>query len=129
MAPCLPVSTYVRTVTLDAWAETRPWDCLVNPDTRCASTTHNHSPMVGDRCAVPECREPLLAGERCYYVIQLPRDPFGHEQAVCWRHIRPAQGPLQAAPAIPGPGVVAVTSGCGMSPCGHPGCLERCVRR
>ena len=121
---------YVRTVVeLDAWAETLPWDCLVNADSRCTSETHDHEPMVGEPCAVPDCRAPLRAGETCYYVVQLPRHPVTHrEQAVCWRHVRPGRGPIVPNPRVPGPGVTSVSSGCGLQACGHPGCVGHCQR-
>jgi hypothetical protein len=122
------VPSYVRSVTLDAWAETTPWDCLTNPAASCASLTHDHPTMVGDKCAVPECQQTLHAGEVCYYVVQLPRDPFDREQAVCWRHVRPGRGPVVPTQRIPGPGVTNVTGGCGMAPCGHPGCVTHCLR-
>jgi hypothetical protein len=77
--------TYTKTYTLmDAWASTLPWVC----DT----WGHTHSPMADQPCAV--CREPLKAGEVCYYVTQLDRDEQGSEQAVCWRHVRPDEGPI-----------------------------------
>jgi hypothetical protein len=79
--------------------------------------------MIGDACAVPDCREQLRAGEPCYYVVQVPRDATGREQAVCWRHVR--RGGDIPRPRVPGPGVVAIT-GCGLQPCGHPGCPDHC---
>lgn len=76
--------TYTKTYALlSAWASTFPWTC----------TDHNHSPLVGDLCAVEDCRESLVAGEECYYVTELPRRN-GVEQAVCWRHVRPDGGPI-----------------------------------
>lgn len=75
--------TYTKTYALmDAWASTIPW------------AEGNHSPMVGQPCAVEDCREPLKAGEVCYYVTQLDRDEHGNEQAVCWRHVCPDDGPI-----------------------------------
>lgn len=86
--------THTKTYALlDAWASTQPWDCLVR-ETTCVSATHSHSPMVDQPCAVEDCREPLRDREVCYYVTQLGRDADGHEQAVCWRHVRPDQGPI-----------------------------------
>ncbi len=79
--------TYTRTYALmDAWASTVPWDCS-RPD-------HSHSPMVGDPCAAAGCGEQLRRGEGCYAVTQLDRLPDGREQWVCWRHVRPDNGPI-----------------------------------
>jgi hypothetical protein len=72
--------------TMDAWASTLPWDCLVR-DTDCCSPTHDHSPMANDPCAVQDCEHLLAAGEECYAVTQLGRDD-DREQWVCWRHVR-----------------------------------------
>lgn len=86
--------TRTRTYTLlDAWAETLPWDCLIR-DTGCVSRTHDHTPMANAPCAIPDCGEPLKPGEVCYAVTQLDRDEHGREQWVCWRHIRPDNGPI-----------------------------------
>lgn len=80
--------TYTKTYALlDAWASTLPWE-------DCGEVDHRHSPMVNQACAVEDCREPLKAREECYYVTQLDRDADGNEQAVCWRHVRPDQGPI-----------------------------------
>jgi hypothetical protein len=81
--------THTKTYALmDPWAETVPWDCLV--------ATHTHNPMVNDPCAVEDCREPLLAGEVCYAVVEFKRDPeTGRERWVCWRHVRPDEGPIR----------------------------------
>lgn len=88
--------TYVKTFTLmDAWASTIPWDCLVR-STDCCSSTHDHSPMVDDPCAVDSCHEPLREDETCYAVVELGR--IGdREQWVCWRHVRPDEGPIRIA--------------------------------
>lgn len=89
--------TYTKTYELlDAWAETTPWDCLVR-DTGCVSETHDHAPMANQACAVADCGEPLLAGETCYAVTTLERLPNGHEPWVCWRHVRPDDGPIRAS--------------------------------
>lgn len=97
--------TYTKTYALlNAWASTTPWDCLIRP-TRCCSPTHDHSPMVGDPCAVSGCESLLVADEECYAVVELGRvtappaqSPAGpvreREQWVCWRHVRPDQGPV-----------------------------------
>jgi hypothetical protein len=103
----MPVTrTHTKTyVLLDPWASTIPWDCLVR-DTRCCNPTHDHSPMVGDPCAVEDCRKPLVADETCYAVVQYGRitgpplqNPAGRvrdrEQWVCWRHVRPDDGPIK----------------------------------
>jgi len=98
--------THTKTyVQMDAWAETIPWDCLTR-DTRCCSATHDHDPMVGDPCAVGDCGEPLVDGETCYAVCELPsfvgpppRSPAGRVRNrirwVCWRHVRPDDGPIR----------------------------------
>jgi len=79
--------TRTRTYALmDAWASTLPWDC-VKPG-------HTHTPMVGDPCAIDDCRKPLRGREECYAVTQLDRLPDGREQWVCWRHVRPDDGPI-----------------------------------
>lgn len=85
-------STHVKTYTLmHPWAETVPWDCLVR-ETNCCSPTHNHSPMVGDLCAVEACGKPLLEDETCYAVTEMERVD-GREPWVCWRHVHPDAGP------------------------------------
>lgn len=100
--------THTRThtyVLLDVWASTVPWDCLIRR-TPCCSTDHDHDPMVGDPCAVLDCREPLANRQVCYAVTQLgqvtgppPQRPAGRvrqrEQWVCWRHVRPDDGPIR----------------------------------
>jgi hypothetical protein len=84
------VATLTRTYTktyalLDAWAQSFPWDCRAR-STSCASKTHDHSPMVGDVCAVESCDEPIRERESCYMVVQV-------EGWVCWRHVHPDDGP------------------------------------
>jgi len=80
--------TYTKTYALlDPWAETLPWECA----------THAHNPMANDPCAVEDCDELLRAGEVCYAVVELPRLPDGHERWVCWRHVRPDDGPIRVA--------------------------------
>lgn len=89
--------TYTKTYELlDAWAETTPWDCLVR-DTGCVSGTHDHAPLVNQPCAISDCGEPLVAGETCYAVTNLERLPNGHEPWVCWRHVRPDDGPVRVS--------------------------------
>lgn len=89
--------TYTKTYALmDPWAETTPWDCLVR-ETGCISATHDHNPMVDQPCAAPQCDELLKIGETCYAVTQLDRDENGREQWVCWRHVRPDDGPITSA--------------------------------
>lgn len=97
---------HTRTYTLmHPWAETIPWDCLIRPTNCCAGPEHDHDPMADDPCAVRDCQKPLLAGETCYAVTELdrvtgppPQNPSGRvrerEQWVCWRHVRPDDGPL-----------------------------------
>jgi hypothetical protein len=80
--------TYTKTYALlDAWASTLPWQ-------DCGKAGHRHSPLVGQPCAIQSCGQPLKAREECYYVTQLDRDECGNEQAVCWRHVRPDDGPI-----------------------------------
>lgn len=91
-------TTHTKTfVVLHPWAETTPWECLVRA-TECISADHKHSPMVGDPCAVDDCDETLLAGEVTYAVIELDRSARLHadygEPWVCWRHVRPDDGPI-----------------------------------
>jgi hypothetical protein len=82
--------THTKTYALmNAWASTLPWE-------PCGKSGHQHSPMADQPCAIEDCRKPLKAGEECYYVVELERDADGNEQAVCWRHIRPDQGPITA---------------------------------
>ena len=82
--------THTKTYTLlDAWASTLPWTCNVQPTNNCCSDTHDHSPMAGDACALNECRKPLRQGEECYAVTQI-------DGWVCWRHVRPDEGPVRA---------------------------------
>ena len=86
-------STHVTTYTLmNPWASTIPWDCLVVPDTKCCHPTHKHDPMVGDLCAAG-CGHELRRGEECYAVTEISRRPDGRESWVCWRHVRPDEGP------------------------------------
>jgi hypothetical protein len=88
--------TYTKTYAkYDAWAQTMPWTCLIE-DTGCVSSSHNHSPMANDPCAIESCAKPLLPDEVCYAVTQLERDADGREPWVCWRHIRPDEGPVRA---------------------------------
>jgi hypothetical protein len=80
--------THTKTYALmDAWASTLPWE-------DCGTPGHRHSPMIDQPCAIENCRKPLKAREECYYVTQLGRGDNGNEQAVCWRHIRPDDGPI-----------------------------------
>lgn len=87
--------THTKTFNLlNAWAETTPWDCLIR-ETGCISKTHDHSPMVNDECAWGGCDELLREREVCYAVIELKRAPGAkHEPWVCWRHVRPDEGPI-----------------------------------
>lgn len=89
--------THTRTYALlNAWAETYPWDCLIRP-TQCISPDHQHNPMADQLCAVGDCQKPLLADEVCYAVTELDRLPDGREPWVCWRHVRPDDGPIRLA--------------------------------
>lgn len=86
---------------LNAWASSFPW------------ADGDHTPMVNDPCAVPRCGQPLRAGEEVYAVVEsggpdapgsvpclygpLMTADCGHaEQWVCWRHVRPNEGPVTA---------------------------------
>lgn len=83
----MPTHTFTRTRTkCHAWAETLPWDCLIRP-TPCISSSHNHTPMVNDPCAHPDCAELLVENEVCYAVVEVPRSAEGREVWVCWRHV------------------------------------------
>jgi hypothetical protein len=82
------------TTALIPWAETLPWTCLVEV-TGCVSKTHNHNPLANQPCAIAACREPLLADEVCYSMIEMERDADGNEPWVCWRHVRPDGGPVK----------------------------------
>lgn len=89
----MAVLTRTRTRTyalMDAWAETTPHSCAPG----CVQP-HAH---VGDLCDAPQCDELLLARETCYSVAQLDRDANGREPWVCWRHIRPDDGPIRIRP-------------------------------
>lgn len=81
--------THTKTyVLLDAWASTTPVTREGWPNWK--------GPRVGDVCAVDGCDEQLRADEECYYVTQLERREDGSEPAVCWRHVRPDDGPVVA---------------------------------
>lgn len=81
--------THTKTYALMyAWASTTPHEC----DAPC-DKLHAH---VGDVCAVGDCDEHLRRNEVCYAVVELPdRTPAGGEQWVCWRHVRPDDGPIR----------------------------------
>ncbi|MFD7999950.1 hypothetical protein [Streptomyces mirabilis] len=83
--------THTKTFELlDAWAETTPWTCRAEG--------HDHSPMANQPCAIGRCGELLLRNEVCYAVTALERGGDGHEQWVCWRHVRPDDGPIRIDP-------------------------------
>lgn len=93
--------THTKTFELlDPWAETTPWTCRIAA-TECISQSHNHSPMANQPCAIERCAEPLLPDEVCYAVTSLERLPNGHEPWVCWRHVRPDDGPIRATGSDP----------------------------
>ncbi len=96
--------THTKTfVLLNAWASTTPAD-------------YGSMPRPGSPCAVPRCGQPLKAHETVYAVtetggpdapdsIQCETDPtlttadcHHAEQWVCWRHIRPDDGPIVTRP-------------------------------
>ncbi len=91
--------THAKTYALlSAWASTTPAD-------------YGSMPRPGSPCAVPSCGQPLKANEVVYAVtetggpdapepIPCTSDPtlttadcHHAEQWVCWRHIRPDDGP------------------------------------
>jgi hypothetical protein len=97
--------THTKTFTLlDDWAATIPHDC------KGCGKPHVH---VHDLCAVPSCGGLLHRGEQVYAVIQTggpdapepvpcevnpqltTADCHHAEQWVCWRHIRPDDGPIK----------------------------------
>ena len=81
--------THTRTYTiLTAWAETTPHVCAPG-----CTKSHAHP---GDQCDAPQCDEQLVAGETCYSVTELPRAADGREPWVCWRHVRPDDGPISS---------------------------------
>lgn len=98
------IRTHVKTYALlNAWASTTPHDC------KGCGKPHVHA---GDLCAVSRCAEPLPANETVYAVTETGRadapepqpcrsnpalttaDCHHAEQWVCWRHIRPDDGPI-----------------------------------
>lgn len=86
--------THTRTyVVLDAWAETLPHVCAPG-----CTKPHVHA---GDVCAVGDCGEALPAGQVVYATVELDRDRPG-ERWVCWRHIRPDDGPIAVEDATGG---------------------------
>ncbi|MEV7011562.1 hypothetical protein [Streptosporangium sp. NPDC051022] len=85
--------TYTKTYTLmHAWAET-----VVH-----TKNTIGVSKAVREDapCCAPECDELLVAGEVAYSPVELERthaNPGRGEPWVCWRHIRPDDGPLRVS--------------------------------
>jgi hypothetical protein len=94
--------THTKTFTqLSSWASTTPAD-------------YGDMPRPGSPCAVPRCGQPLKANEIIYAVTEtggpdapepipctsnpeLTTADCGHgHQWVCWRHIRPDDGPIVA---------------------------------
>jgi hypothetical protein len=84
--------TYTKTYALmHPWAET---DALPRE-----YPGHDQHAREGDLCCAPDCDEPLVAGDTVYAVIELGRAdarPGRGEPWVCWRHVRPDDGPLRA---------------------------------
>lgn len=82
--------TRTKTYALyNAWAETIPYEKDA-PD-------YKTGPRVDDPCCEPQCDETLHAGEVVYAVTELGREhanPGRNEPWVCWRHVRPDQGPI-----------------------------------
>lgn len=82
--------TRTRTYTLmHAWAETT----VSTGDTPGVP----HAAREDDPCCAPRCDELLVAGETAYSPIELGREHAAlgrREPWVCWRHIRPDDGPL-----------------------------------
>lgn len=78
--------THTKTYALmDPWANSTPWD-----PTTCRKPCNHTMPHAGDPCAVDDCRKPLLADEVMYKVTQMSQDDY-----VCWRHVRPDDGPIK----------------------------------
>lgn len=86
--------THTKTYALmDAWASTVPHDRLLCRGPIPCDKGHVHA---FDVCAAPQCTERLEPNEVCYAVTQLGRRPDGRgEQWVCWRHVRPDDGPVR----------------------------------
>lgn len=86
----MPTCTYTRTYALmGAWAET-------TPVARDHKSTYQGA-REGDPCCAPQCEELLRAGETVYAVTELGREdanPGRGEPWVCWRHVRPDEGPI-----------------------------------
>lgn len=82
--------TYTKTyAVMSAWASTTPHDRKDCPNP--CPAVHAH---VGDECAVPDCDHVLRSREECYSVTELPHEGPG-ELWVCWRHVRPDDGPIR----------------------------------
>ncbi len=85
--------TVTRTRTwelLHAWAETTPV-----PENE---PGHYKGARVGDLCTWPPCGEHFRPGETVYSVTEQDRSdalPGRTEPWVCWRHVRPDEGPLK----------------------------------
>jgi hypothetical protein len=83
--------TYTKTYTImDAWAQTVPH---AKDDPRFPQAARE-----GDPCCAPQCDEVLRADEVAYAPVHLDRamaNPGRGEPWVCWRHIRPDQGPIR----------------------------------
>jgi len=86
--------THTKTYTLlDPWAQTD----VIPLDT---PGLWGHA-REGDLCCAEQCGETLVAGEVVYAVIELGRGdalPGRGEPWVCWRHVRPDEGPLKVTP-------------------------------
>jgi hypothetical protein len=76
---------------MDAWASTIPHDRRDCEDP--CPKPHVHA---WDVCAAPQCNEHLLLNEVCYSVLQVQSpDTERGELWVCWRHVRPDEGPIR----------------------------------
>lgn len=83
--------THTKTfVTYGAWAETTPH--------KRDAPGFDRAAREGDPCCEPQCDEHLRADEVVYAVVELGREdanPGRNEPWVCWRHVRPDQGPVK----------------------------------
>jgi len=83
--------THTKTYTLmGPWAETTPH--------RRNAANFERAAREGDPCCAPQCDELLRADEVVYAVVELEREdanPGRGEPWVCWRHVRPHEGPVK----------------------------------
>ncbi len=83
--------THTKTFAIyNAWAETTPH--------KRDEPGFGKAAREGDPCCEPQCGELLRADEVVYAVVELDREdanPGRGEPWVCWRHVRPDEGPLK----------------------------------